>query len=137
MCNFAGLEDLHIDDRADIGATSTSGDDYENVDREPMRPRESAAVDREPLRESQMTVPETPSPDMLAAGKGGRRRDFLAGRNADNPSPTKGRGKPQRNATAANVQQNPARSHMSCGPFQPEVSFPSATIYQAGKPDFH
>ena len=117
MCNFAGLEDLHIDDRADIGATSTSGDDYENVDREPMRPRESAAVDREPLRESQMTVPETPSPDMLAAGKGGRRRDFLAGRNADNPSPTKGRGKPQQNATAANMFNDQVKNSYSviCG----------------------
>jgi len=68
-----------------------------------MHPRETV-IDREPLRESQMTVPETPSPDMLAAGKGGgRRRDFLSGRNADNPSPTKARGRPHRNATAANM----------------------------------
>lgn len=97
------MEDLHVDDRNDIGVTSTSGDDFENAGREPMHPRESV-IDREPLRESQMTVPETPSPDMLAAGKGGgRRRDFLSGRNADNPSPTKARGRPQRNATAANM----------------------------------
>ncbi|KAL0049185.1 hypothetical protein WJX82_008406 [Trebouxia sp. C0006] len=100
---LAGMEDLHVDDRNDVGVTSTSGDDFENAGREPMQPRESV-IDREPLRESQMTVPETPSPDMLAAGKGGgRRRDFLSGRNADNPSPTKARGRPHRNATAANM----------------------------------
>lgn len=113
----AGLEDLHIDDRADIGPTSTSGDDFENADREPLRPRESV-IDREPLRESQMTVPETPSPDTMAGGKGGgRRRDFLAGRNADNPSPTKARGRPQRNATAANVLNDQVKNSYStiCG----------------------
>ena len=103
LCLIVGMEDLHVDDRNDIGVTSTSGDDFENAGREPMHPRETV-IDREPLRESQMTVPETPSPDMLAAGKGGgRRRDFLSGRNADNPSPTKARGRPQRNATAANM----------------------------------
>ena len=96
------MEDLHIDDRSDMGVTSTSSDDFENAGREPMHPRESV-IDREPLRESQMTVPETPSPDMLAGKGGGRRRDFLSGRNADNPSPTKARGRPQRNAAAANV----------------------------------
>ncbi len=103
LCLIVGMEDLHVDDRNDVGVTSTSGDDFENAGREPMQPRESV-IDREPLRESQMTVPETPSPDMLAAGKGGgRRRDFLSGRNADNPSPTKARGRPHRNATAANM----------------------------------
>ncbi len=103
QCFVTGLEDLHIDDRHDTGAASTSGDDFENAGREPLHPRESV-IDREPLRESQMTVPETPSPDMLATGKGGgRRREFLAGRNADNASPTKARGRPQRNATAANM----------------------------------
>ena len=116
LCFVAGLEDIHIDDRADIGATSTSGDDFENADREPLRSKD-AAVDREPLRESQMTVPETPSPDMMAAGKGGRRRDFLAGRNADNPSPTKARGRPQRNATAANMFNDQVKNSYStiCG----------------------
>lgn len=117
MCFIAGLEDLHIDDRADTGATSTSGDDFENADREPVRPRESV-IDREPLRESQMTVPETPSPDTMAGGKGaGRRRDFLAGRNADNPSPTKARGRQQRNATAANINNDQVKNSYStiCG----------------------
>lgn len=116
VSSLAGLEDLHIDDRAEVGATSTSSDDYENADRDPMRAREPA-VEREPLRESQMTVPETPSPDMLAAGKGGRRRDFLAGRNADNHSPTKVRGKPQRNATAANMFNDQVKNSYSiiCG----------------------
>lgn len=117
-CNVvAGLEDLQIDDRVDIGPASTSGDDFENADREPLRPRESV-VDREPLRESQMTVPETPSPDTMAGGKGGgRRRDFLAGRNADNPSPTKARGRLQRNATAANVLNDQVKNSYStiCG----------------------
>ena len=107
-----GLEDLHIDDRNDTGATSTSNDDCENGGREPMHPRESV-IDREPLRESQMTVPETPSPDMLAAGKGGRRRDFLAGRNAENLSPTKARGRHQKNATAANMFNDQVKNSYS------------------------
>lgn len=113
MRSIAGLEDLHIDDRADNGATSTSGDDFENADREPMRPRESG-IDREPLRESQMTVPETPSPDTMAGGKGGgRRRDFLAGRNADNPLPTKARERSQRNVTAANMTNDQIKNSYS------------------------
>jgi hypothetical protein len=40
---------------------------------------EEAVPEREPLRESQMTVPETPSPDAAAAGRGdgrAKRRDF-------------------------------------------------------------
>ena len=117
LCFVAGLEELHIDDRAENCATSTSGDDFENADREPVRPRESV-IDREPLRESQMTVPETPSPDTMAGGKGGcRRRDLLAGRNADNPSPTKARGRPQRNATAANMNSDQVKNSYSsiCG----------------------
>ena len=111
-----GLEDLSIDDRTDAGIASTSGDDYENAGREPLHPRDSV-IDREPLRESQMTVPETPSPDMMAAGKGGgRRRDFLAGRNADNPSPTKARGRAQRNAAAANSHDQVKNSYSTiCG----------------------
>lgn len=110
LCLIAGMDDLHVDDRNDTGVTSTSSDDFENANRESMHPRESV-IDREPLRESQMTVPETPSPDMLAAGKGGgRRRDFLSGRNADNPSPTKARGRPQRNATAANMSNDQVKN---------------------------
>ena len=112
-----GLDDLHIDDRIDNGATSTSSDDFENADREPVRPRESV-IDREPLRESQMTVPETPSPDTMAGGKGGgRRRDFLAGRNADNPVPTKARERPHQNGTAANMNSDQVKNSYStiCG----------------------
>ncbi|KAL0037146.1 hypothetical protein WJX79_002609 [Trebouxia sp. C0005] len=110
VTTLAGMDDLHVDDRNDTGVTSTSSDDFENANRESMHPRESV-IDREPLRESQMTVPETPSPDMLAAGKGGgRRRDFLSGRNADNPSPTKARGRPQRNATAANMSNDQVKN---------------------------
>lgn len=74
-------------------------------------------TDRVPLRESQMTVPETPSPDLLAAGKGaaGRRRDFLAPRNLENASPPKGRS--HRNAAApANASGNQVNSsyHQIC-----------------------
>lgn len=96
----AGMEDLTVDDKSDVGVTSTSGEDEENVGRETSAARESH-TDRVPLRESQMTVPETPSPDMFAAGKGpaGRRRDFLAPRNLENASPPKGRSR--RNAAAA------------------------------------
>ena len=86
------MEELTVDDRSDAGVASTSGDDEENAGRDSTYTRE-AASERMPLRESQMTVPETPSPDMLAAGKGaaGRRRDFLPPRNLDNGSPPKAR----------------------------------------------
>ena len=97
---MTGVEDLTVDDKSDGGFASTSGEDEENVGREPNLARDTH-TDRMPLRESQMTVPETPSPDLLAAGKGaaGRRRDFLAPRNLDNASPPKGC--MRRNATAA------------------------------------
>ena len=100
---------MQLDDRNDVGPASISGDDIENVGREPAHARESV-VEREPLRESQMTVPETPSPDMMAAKGGGRRRDFLSGRHADNSSPTKVRGRQHRNAGATNAPNDQVKN---------------------------
>ncbi|KAK9808620.1 hypothetical protein WJX72_000661 [[Myrmecia] bisecta] len=84
----AGHEDAEGGSRADDAQHQ-----IENAMREVVM-EDVAAPTREPLRESQMTVPETPSPDLLAtANKTIARRHglALAGRNVDNDSPGRGR----------------------------------------------
>lgn len=109
------MEDLTVDDKSDVGAASTSGDDEENAGRQSTYTREGPS-ERMPLRESQMTVPETPSPDMLAAGKGaaGRRRAFLAPRNIDHVSPPKARTRRKAAGAVGTDDQVKGSHHQIC-----------------------